>query len=173
MRGQKCQKHISELWMTLSWYLLGMGLQYVYTSKHTTHTQNAYKKTSLKLYINCNSRTMWCRYMCMHANLCASCLIICAYLIYRVNNAGRPRGDASYTTASGTEQNVNRGTPASVRWNYYFNNLVFWHSLTWMCGVYNLVGKSTGPLWIIFGSQQKTLVVDREIYLCPVNQSAE
>ena len=53
--------------------------------------------------------------MCVHASVCGSCLIICAYLIYRVNNAGRPRGDASYTTASGAEQNVNRGTPASVR----------------------------------------------------------
>jgi hypothetical protein len=53
--------------------------------------------------------------MCVHSSVCAPCLIIFAYLIYRVNNAGRPRGDVSYTTASGAEQTVNRGTPATVR----------------------------------------------------------
>jgi len=37
------------------------------------------------------------------------------WTIHRGNNAGRPRGDTAYTTASGAEPNVNRGTPASVR----------------------------------------------------------
>ncbi|XP_021940723.1 uncharacterized protein LOC110840185 [Zootermopsis nevadensis] len=32
----------------------------------------------------------------------------------RGNNAGRPRGDGSYTTGSGAEPTVNRGTPATV-----------------------------------------------------------
>lgn len=37
------------------------------------------------------------------------------WIICRGNNAGRPRGDGSYTTGSGAEPTVNRGTPATVR----------------------------------------------------------